>query len=55
MLFRSKYTVRDFRENPILRAKVEDDYDAYCEQSEQLAVDGWNCRAAIAKATGDKA
>ena len=48
----TKYTVRDFRENPILRAKVEDDYDAYCEQSKQLAVDAWNCRAAISKATG---
>lgn len=41
----TKYTVRDFRENPILRAKVEDDYDAYCEQSKQLAIDAWNCRA----------
>jgi hypothetical protein len=43
----TKYTVRDFRENPILRAKVEDDYDAYCEQSKQLAVDAWNLRTAI--------
>jgi len=50
----TKYTVSDFRQNPILRAKVEDDYDAYCEQSKQLAVDAWNCRAAIAKATGEK-
>ena len=49
----TKYTVRDFRENPILRAKVEDDYDAYCEQSKHLAVEAWNCRAAIAKATGE--
>lgn len=48
----TKYTVRDFRENPILRAKVEDDYDAYCQQSEQLAVEAWNCRTEIAKATG---
>ena len=50
----TKYTVSDFRQNPILRAKVEDDYDAYCEQSKQLAVGAWNCRAAIAKATGEK-
>ena len=41
----TKYTVKDFRENPILRAKVEDDYDAYCKQSNRLAIDAWNCRA----------
>ena len=49
----TKYTVRDFRENPILRAKVEDDYKAYCEQSKQLALEAWNFRAAIAKAEGE--
>ena len=40
----TRYTVRDFRENPILRAKIEDDYAAYCEQSKQLAVEAWNAR-----------
>ena len=41
----TKYTVRDFRENPILRAKVEDDYDSYCDQTKQLAIDSWEQRA----------
>ncbi len=49
----TKYTVRDFRENPILRAKVEDDYDAYCEQSKQLAIDAWSLRTAIKQALND--
>jgi hypothetical protein len=48
----TKYTVRDFRENPILRAKVEDEYSAYCEQLKQLSIDAWNLRTAITKATG---
>lgn len=41
----TNYTVADFRENPILRAKVEDGYAAYAEQTKELAVDAWNTRA----------
>ena len=37
-------TVSDFRNNPILRAKVEDEYDAYCEQTKELAVAAWQRR-----------
>ncbi len=51
----TKYTVRDFRENPILRAKIEDDHDAYCEQSKQLAIDAWNLRTAIKEAKRQQA
>lgn len=38
------YTVADFRNNPMLRAKVEDEYEAYCEQTKQLAIESWNRR-----------
>lgn len=41
----TKYTVHDFRGNPILRAKVEDEYDAYCELLKQISVNAWNRRA----------
>lgn len=38
------HTVSDFRNNPVLRAQVEDDYEAYCQQTKKLAVDAWNRR-----------
>ena len=41
----TKYTVLDFRSNPILRAKVEDDYEAYQQQTKELAVAAWQRRA----------
>lgn len=41
----TRYTVADFRNNPILRAKVEDEHEAYSEQTKQLAIDAWNHRA----------
>ena len=40
-------TVADFRNNPLLRAKVEDEYEAYCQQTKQLAVEAWNKRANV--------
>ena len=39
------YTVSDLRGNPALRAKAEDDYEAYCQQRRRLAVEAWNKRA----------
>lgn len=41
----TSYTVGDFRNNPLLRAKVEDEYEAYCKQTKQLAIKAWNARA----------
>ena len=41
------YTVQDFRENPALRAKVEDEYTVYCKQLEKEAISAWNKRAAL--------
>lgn len=41
----TEYTVQDFRENPTLRAKVEDEYTLYCKQLEQESIDSWNKRA----------
>jgi len=38
------YTVADFRQNPVLRAKVEDEYDDYVQQVKQAAMDSWNTR-----------
>jgi len=43
----TNHTVADFRNNPILRAKVEDDYNAYVEQTKKLAIDAWNQRARL--------
>jgi hypothetical protein len=40
----TSHTVHDFRNNPVLRAKVEDKYDQYCAQTRQLAADAWNKR-----------
>lgn len=39
------HTVSDFRYNPVLRAKVENEYDAYVKQTAELAVEAWNRRA----------
>lgn len=41
----TSHTVSDFRNNPILRAKVEEEYEAYCEQTKQLAIEAWENRA----------
>ena len=38
------YRVEDFRENPTLRARVEDEYLIYCKRLEQDAVNSWNKR-----------
>ena len=38
------HTVAEFRADPILRAKVEDDYAAYVEQVKARAVAAWNRR-----------
>lgn len=38
------HTVGDFRNNPALRAKVEDDYQVYVEQTKQMAMAAWNRR-----------
>jgi hypothetical protein len=38
------YTVQDFRNNPILRATVENDYKSYCNDLMQKAIDTWNMR-----------
>jgi hypothetical protein len=40
----TNYTVSDFRNNPILRAKVENDYDAYKVQTKEMAISAWNRR-----------
>lgn len=40
----TKYTVADFRNNPILRAEVEDEYDLYCKDIAQKTVEAWNKR-----------
>lgn len=41
----TSHTVSEFRSNPILRAKVEDDYEAYCKQTKGLAVTAWQRRS----------
>lgn len=38
------YTVQDFRNNPALRAKAEDEYELYCRQLEQETIEAWNKR-----------
>jgi len=38
------HTVRAFRENPILRVKVEEEYDTYVKQLKDKAVEAWNQR-----------
>jgi hypothetical protein len=34
----TKYTVNDFRNNPILRARVEEEYEEYCRNVKQAAL-----------------
>lgn len=38
------YTAKDFRENPILMAKVEDQYEKYVDNKELLAINAWEKR-----------
>jgi hypothetical protein len=45
----TKYTVADFRNNPILRAKVEDEYEAYCQQCKHQAIEAWSTRVDATK------
>lgn len=40
----TNYKVSDFRNNPILRAKVEDDYKAFSQGIMQQAINAWNRR-----------
>ena len=40
----TEYTVQDFRDNPILRAKVEDEYSEYIDDMKLDAVKAWNIR-----------
>lgn len=40
----TSHTVSDFRNNPILRAKVEDEYAVYCKQVIERATEAWNKR-----------
>lgn len=40
----TSHTVQDFRNNPVLRAKVEDEYNLYITQIKELAVSSWNKR-----------
>ena len=41
----TSYTVQDFRQNPILRAKVEDEYEEYVKELNNQAIKAWNTRA----------
>tara|TARA_R110000782_G_scaffold269643_1_gene368132 strand:- start:215 stop:526 length:312 start_codon:yes stop_codon:yes gene_type:complete len=38
------HTVQDFRNNPLLRASVEDEFDAYLERIKSIPVNDWNNR-----------
>lgn len=40
----TSHTVQDFRNNPILRAKVKDEYEKYISQTKELAIKAWNTR-----------
>lgn len=40
----SDYSVEDFRNNPSLRAKVDDEYDAYKKTVGEEAIEAWNKR-----------
>lgn len=40
----TEHTVQDFRNNPALRAKVEDEYEEYCNKVRLKAVEAWNKR-----------
>ena len=41
------YKVQDFRNNPALRARVEDEYDVYLEQLEQEVIRAWSKRTPL--------
>ena len=41
----TKHTVSDFRNNPILRAKVEDEYEKYKDVRKEEVLRLWNNRA----------
>jgi len=40
----TKHTVADFRENPALRARVEDEYEVFVESLKNQAVEAWEKR-----------
>jgi len=40
----TKYTVQDFRNDPILRGKEEEKYENYCKDVDKKATAGWNKR-----------
>lgn len=41
----TNYTVGDFRNDPALRARVEDEYDLYIADIKEIAIEAWNTRA----------
>ena len=40
----TNYRVADFRNNPILRAKVEDEYQEFCDKIKKQVCYQWNTR-----------
>lgn len=40
----TNYTVKDFRNNPILRAKIEDEFEEFKESKKQEVIEAWNKR-----------
>jgi hypothetical protein len=40
----TNYSVEDFRNNPLLRAKVEEEYESYVNSIKQQAITFWNKR-----------
>ena len=40
----TKHTVQDFRDNPALRARVEDEYAGYLKEKRYQARENWNRR-----------
>jgi len=38
------YTVLDFRNNPAIRARIEEEYEGHCEMIKSMAVGAWNTR-----------
>ena len=38
------HTVEDFRNNPLLYAKVEDEYEKYIEELKEIVIKSWNKR-----------
>ena len=45
----TKYTTAEFRANPILRARVEEEYDQYVETIKLNAIEAWNQRTSRRK------